>query len=309
MNKNELEQLVSMAQTPDPRTGRLKTHRELAESFHLHEYTVGNNLRRQGVFRVPQVLGDPLPENEKAFLLAMVLTAYQAEEVNLGGKGDHSYVKIWTESTEPRYKRLLDIVFSGVGVPGRNKLLPSYYLHPKAYNCLLDPINALDEESILESRFTLSPLLFALFGIKLSERRHRLTLRRVEDFQEREALNSVLGRINNGFREHEYLIGSKGRPVRLGSLISRSLGSKAIEVIHAESIRDVLLQEEGVTGLRFNRRLREWDWNGYSISAGSAPGDLEDRVFDVFIEDAQELRVRKELLARQTRELFLATEF
>lgn len=138
MNEVQLQQLVKEATVPNP-SGQLRTYKELGEKYSRHEYTIGLNLRKQGIYRLPEVAEYDPPINEQAFTLAMVLTDYQATLVNLGGQGNHPFVKVWTYHNDERHKRLLDIVYSEVGSPGNDKQMPYYHLHPETFGYLLDP--------------------------------------------------------------------------------------------------------------------------------------------------------------------------
>lgn len=301
MNESDLAKLLTLADRVDPESGKpALSYSQLGRIFDVTEEAISGNLIRRGFSRLPKVQAYTPQENEKAFHLAMVLTNYQAERVDFGhNRGvEHPFIKIWTKAANPRFHRLLDVVFEDVGTPGANRRLPSYYLH-ESLDYLLDPLGFLEANpDFLTSRMAHSAMAFGLLGAKVSEGvRPMISLKKVCELSERERYTQILRGINTRFREFEYVIGKFGKPRQMGSSVHRDNGTLTLWVKsdYIPEMKIALLAEEGVRSLRFRKRLGQWD-NLLEL-AEQSDEQLTEAIATNFLQDVKEIHERNALEA------------
>lgn len=179
--KEEMDRfLIFLSKLTNPQTGEKNTLADLVElyshalfpEFHYSPSTVERVLRENGSYRsiVPQVLHEPLPENQRAFFLGLALGDFTIEKIHWG---DSTFIAVETESQKMYRRELLRQTIGTWGETHEKSTGVRIYMDSPTFDFLLDPTVT---SHTLDAKIRYAPFLFGLMGARLSERDNRFSL-------------------------------------------------------------------------------------------------------------------------------------
>lgn len=253
----------------------------------------------------PEIRPVNLGSNDRASILVMPLCGYQVEEIRWRGGNGVPLVKVSTESSDPKYRGLMDMTFRDVGLPNANQSKPGILLDYGTFECITNPLDFLTPK-FLNSRYTYSAFLFTLLFLRLSPQEHRLAFSGVKDPILKEREDRLLELANNQYKALALRLDRDDKPLALGRYRARTEREPSyIEVTRPEEVIAGLLKEPGVQRLRIFRRGRE-----DSVTPFGGPTEIDPDLAGLmrnFIVDAQEIAAENERVRREATEFFVGS--
>ncbi len=274
----------------------------------LHPGTIARHRREAGnyIFPRPDVKPVNVPMNDRALMLAMALSGYTIAEIHWGSP-NYPFVKIHTESVDPKYRSLLKGEFEDWGKPSNSVAKPGYYLHYDSFKFLLNPDEVLAKNfpgtdikyPFLVDPFRYTPFLWGLIYLRLSREMYRLTFEN-KDPQKKLDRVGLMEFIYEHYQASGFRLGPDRKPLPLGQppKIRHDSGTGYMVVDDPTAVISDLNGEAGVRRLRIFKNRD---------STSDSDDERLEEVMNSFLTDVREVNAEKAKLA-QIRDSFLSSD-